>query len=120
MVNGGGGAYLTRTDTIPPAPEMDLGTSRPLREGTDFSCYPPRERSGERFAGWKRWLPAWLVGENAPPYFKSFVTVDVAGGHLLVRALGVEDFDRTSLESPPIWEQETPLSCVPDSTANSA
>ena len=104
LVNGGGGAYATPTSRIPPLDRMDLGF-RPGPE--DVACYPPRASSSA--PGWRRRLPGWLVDDDAAPYFRSFVKVDVRTSELRVRAFGVEDFGPAAVEAPPVWEAVIPL-----------
>jgi hypothetical protein len=113
VVNGGGGAYLRRTDTIPPAAEMELGPFS-LEEGTDFACYPTREQSRRALKGrWARLLPSWAADKNAPPYYKSFVKVAVGPEGLRVRAFGVEDFAKGLAATEVIWDETIELAPTP-------
>lgn len=71
IVNGGGGAYLRRTDTIPPQGDMNLGPVD--RNDLDFACYPSRDQSREMLKGWwRRRIPAGLPIRTPRHTIKAF------------------------------------------------
>ena len=101
LVNGGGGAYMNRTHTIPQAHDMrfprDLGI-RLENEPADFECYPKREDSRRLFGSWfLENAPDPLVDRDQPPYHKSFVKVEVQADGLRVPVFGVKHFNEQSL-----------------------
>lgn len=109
VVNGGGGAYLRRTDTIPLARDMRLGAFT-LEEEIDFACYPSRAQSKHALrAWWKRRVPSWAADKNLPPYYKSFLKVTVSFKQLRVQAFGVEDFAQDYADEEPFWDATIPL-----------
>lgn len=92
LVNGGGGAFLVRTHTIPSPSEMHLPV-RLQREPDDFECYPTRQQSRWYYnTWWQEHAPDWLVDRDQPPYHKSFVKVSVEPAGLRVRVFEVDDF----------------------------
>ena len=108
LVNGGGGAYMNRTHTIPNA--RDMRFPRPLgirleNEPADFECYPSRKDSKALFGSWLlEHAPDALVDRDQPPYHKSFVKVRVQADGLRVEVFGVRHFDDQSLQAGPITE----------------
>ena len=112
IVNGGGGASRRSTHKIPKADDMKLGNASKaqLREDTDFYCYPSSADSKaakrqERL--WRRVLPDALGRSDRPPYYKSFMKLEVDGNQLRAYAYGVKDFTRQEdLRSEPIWRLE--------------
>jgi hypothetical protein len=109
LVNGGGGAFLIRTHTIPPAGEMRLPV-RLQQEPDDFECYPTREQSRQYYDSWwqEHVAPDWAVDRDQPPYHKSFVKVNVEATGLRVRVFVVEDFDEKWVNAMPYREWVIP------------
>ena len=109
VVNGGGGAFLHRTHTIPPADEMDLPVK--LRhEPDDFECYPTRDESRRYYnSWWQEHAPDWAVDRDRPPYHKSFLKVSVRATGLRVQVFRVEDFGRQWIDAAPDPEWEIPF-----------
>jgi len=104
LVNGGGGAYLVRTHTIPSANEMKL-LGQAWSEPDDFECYPTRDQSRKFYSWWKENAPDWAVDRDRPPYHKSFVKVSVSASGLRVRVVEIDDFSKkaTSDLKQPEW-----------------
>jgi hypothetical protein len=92
LVNGGGGAFLVRTHTIPLVSKMTRLPVRLQREPEDFECYPTRQQSHKDYSWWKERMPDWLVDHDRPPYHKSFVKVRAEASGLRVRVFEVDDF----------------------------
>lgn len=120
MVNGGGGAYIRRTDQIPHARDMRFGTSdvRLSSEPEDFECYPTRKQSKRYYgAGFRARLPNWLLDRDQPPYHQSFLRVAVQAHGLRVQLFVVEDFERVWVEAPPYREWLLPYHAKRDSAS---
>lgn len=121
VVNGGGGAYLTRTHKIPKANDMkfpadlriELDTETvdfvPGRELTDFECYPSRDVSRALYGSWLlSKLPDAFADHDQPPYHKSFVKMYVRAQGILVQVFGVRHFGSESYDAEPISQWEIP------------
>ena len=110
FVNGGGGAFLSRTDRIPePAAMKFPGDVRV----SDFDVYPDREASKELFdsAGmgflpdFIKWrMPAALLNKDRPPYYKSFMKVVVRKTFIEFQVFRVENFGQPWLDAGP-WKR---------------
>lgn len=113
LVNGGGGAYLSRTHIIPEAKDMrfppDLGI-RLTGEPDDFDCYPSREVSRKQYGSWLlERLPDAFADHDQPPYHKSFVKVYIRAAGILVQVFGIRHFGEESYNAGPISEWEIPF-----------
>lgn len=112
LVNGGGGAYMNRTHTIPNARDMRFPTALGIRlenEPADFECYPTRDESRELYGSWLlENAPDALVDRDQPPYHKSFVKVKVQADGLRVLVFSVRHFDDQNLQAGPIRELVIP------------
>ncbi|MGI8845448.1 MAG: hypothetical protein ACR2HC_04630, partial [Thermoleophilaceae bacterium] len=112
LVNGGGGAYLTRTHNIPEAKDMKFPPDLKIQfesEPFDFECYPNRETSRALYGSWLlSKLPDAFADHDQPPYHKSFVKVYIREAGIRVQVFGTRHFGAESLNAGPISEWEIP------------
>ena len=110
FVNGGGGAFLGRTDGIPEPAKMDLPDDVRM---SDFDVYPDREASKKffdagsmsflpNFIKWR--MPAALLNRDRPPYYKSFMKVVVKKTFIEFQVFRVENFGQPWLDAGP-WKR---------------
>jgi hypothetical protein len=112
LVNGGAGAYLTRTHKIPEAKDMKFPPDLNIQlqsEPLDFECYPDRKTSSDLYGSWLlSKLPDAFADHDQPPYHKSFIKIYIRATNIQVQVFGVKHFGAESLNSPPISEWEIP------------
>jgi hypothetical protein len=112
LVNGGGGAYLSRTHTIPEAKDMTFPPDLKIRlqdEPFDFECYPNRETSRRLYGSWLlSKLPDAFADHDQPPYHKSFIKVYIQTTGIRVQVFGIRHFGADSFNAGPISEWEIP------------
>jgi len=105
IVNGGGGAYLSKTHDIPLASDMKF-VPKLATEPDDFACFPSRDQSRTFFSHnlLLEHAPAWAVDRDKSPYHKSFMKIFVLADKLRVQAFGVDEFGAAGLNRPPLFE----------------
>jgi len=111
LVNGGGGAYTSRTHNVPQARDMSFPAELGIkleREPEDFDCFPSRADSAKFYPALLQMLPDWLVDRDRPPYHKSFVKVKVGSSGIRLQVFTVEDFEPSTLQAGPWFELEIP------------
>jgi hypothetical protein len=110
FVNGGGGAFLGRTDRIPEPAEMEFPDDVKV---SDLDVYPDRKPSREFFDSasmgflpdfiqWR--MPAALLNKDRPPYYKSFMKVVVRKTFIEFQVFRVENFGQPWLDAGP-WKR---------------
>ncbi len=110
FVNGGGGAFLSRTDHIPEPSAMKVPDDVRV---SDFDLYPDREASREFFDSGNmsflpdviKWrMPAALLNKDRPPYYKSFMKVVVRKTFIEFQVFRIENFGQPWLDAGP-WKR---------------